>query len=351
MSRKPVLLLVHEPEAACRSRLARDGFGEQAAFEISSYLAQSTDLAREFSTIEAECNARGLAFRPVELDRAADAMATGNPERTLVWTLTDGIAYFRGGAAPALARLGGFGTLGADDALFALCQDKYRSGAVLRALGLPVPAAGLARGGRFLVEPPASPSGWFVKPNRLGAKIGIWPDSHCNDCEAALDLSRRIFAAYRDDAIVQAYVPGRNTRASFLAVAPGVGAEALGVFLVDSGGDFQTMTDSMALYGETGAVAIEAGAYSEPELTPLARSQPQADAAIRDLAYRLMVAAGLRDVFSLDLRVEADGAVHLIEFEVCPGLPCFDFRDYCRRQWRMTLAEAIAETARNRLTA
>ena len=146
-------------------------------------------------------------------------------------------------------------------------------------------------------------------------------------------------------------MPGRNTRASFLAVAPGVGAEALGVFLVDSGGDFQTMTDSMALYGETGAVAIEAGAYSEPELTPLARSQPQADAAIRDLAYRLMVAAGLRDVFSLDLRVEADGAVHLIEFEVCPGLPCFDFRDYCRRQWRMTLAEAIAETARNRLTA
>jgi D-alanine-D-alanine ligase len=57
----------------------------------------------------------------------------------------------------------------------------------------------------------------------------------------------------------------------------------------------------------------------------------------------------LRDVFSVDLRVEADDTVHLIEFELCPGLPCFDFRAYCRAQWDMTLADAMAETARARL--
>ena len=43
-----------------------------------------------------------------------------------------------------------------------------------------------------------------------------------------------------------------------------------------------------------------------------------------------MQGLGLRDVFSIDFRVEADDSVHLIEFEVCPGLPCFDFRAYCR---------------------
>jgi D-alanine-D-alanine ligase len=59
---------------------------------------------------------------------------------------------------------------------------------------------------------------------------------------------------------------------------------------------------------------------------------------------------GLRDVFSLDLRVEADDTLHLIEFEVCPGLPCFDFRAYCRDRWTMSLAEAMAATAANRLT-
>ena len=116
--------------------------------------------------------------------------------------------------------------------------------------------------------------GWFVKPNRLGAKIGIWPDSHCQTHGKALELSRRVHEAYRDTVVVQPYVPGRNVRASFLAVRPDAGPEALGIFFVDSGADFQTMDDSMALYGETGADAITAGRYAEPELVAVADSQP-----------------------------------------------------------------------------
>jgi hypothetical protein len=107
---------------------------------------------------------------------------------------------------------------------------------------------------QWIVRPPLG-SGWFVKPNRLGAKIGIWADSHVADEADALELSRRIFAAYRDDAIVQPYVAGRNVRASFLAVTPDAGVNDIGVSFVDAGGDFQTMADSMALYGDTGAAA------------------------------------------------------------------------------------------------
>ena len=138
-------------------------------------------------------------------------------------------------------------------------------------------------------------------------------------------------------------------RASFLGLTPEVGVEALGIAFVDSGGDFQTMADSLALYGETGEAAKAAGHYAEPELVPVADGQPIADARIRAIAERLMSGLGLRDVFSIDLRVEADNTVHLIEFEVCPGLPCFDFRAYCRQQWGLSLADAMAETAANRL--
>ncbi|TIO47936.1 MAG: D-alanine:D-lactate ligase-like protein [Mesorhizobium sp.] len=346
----PTLILVHEPEKACFDRLVADGYPAERAIEISSYLAQSTDLAPEFDQLSAACEKRGLAFLPVDLDDAAAALAKADPAKTLVWTLTDGIAYFRGGASPALARLSGLKTIGADDSLFALCQDKFRSGAVLAALGLPVPPAGLARSGAWLVEPPASPAGWFVKPNRLGAKIGIWPDSRVADLAHALELSRRVFSHYRDDVVVQPYVAGRNARASFLGLKPDTGVEALGIAFVESGGDFQTMADSMALYGDTSQAARDAGAYAEPKLQPVAASQPAADRAIRAMARKLMNGLGLRDVFSIDLRVEADDTIHLIEFEVCPGLPCFDFRDYCRRQWGMSLADAMAETAANRLT-
>ena len=64
-----------------------------------------------------------------------------------------------------------------------------------------------------------------------------------------------------------------------------------------------------------------------------------------------MAGLGLKDVYSIDLRVEPDNTMHLIEFEIAPGLPCFDFRDYCRKQWKMTLAEAMAATAAARFTA
>ncbi|AZO09787.1 MULTISPECIES: D-alanine:D-lactate ligase-like protein [unclassified Mesorhizobium] len=345
----PQLILVYEPEQACFDRLTSDGFDSNRAAEISAYLAQSTDLAREFGEIEQVCAAYGMSFNPVELVDMEVRLAAADPQTALVWTLTDGIAYFRGGAAPALARLRGLKTIGADDSLFALCQDKFRSGSVLSSLGMPVPAAGLARAGEWLVEPPASQKGWFVKPNRLGAKIGIWPDSHCSNLAQALEISRRIFAAYRDDTVVQAYVSGRNVRASFLGIEPGAGAEALGIAFVDSAGDFLTMAESLALYGDAGETAKTVGAYQEPILMSVDASQPVADARVRAIADRLMRVLGLRDVFSMDLRIEPDDTVHLIEFEVAPGLPSFDFRSYCRSQWKLSLAEALAATAARRL--
>ncbi|TIX11606.1 MAG: D-alanine:D-lactate ligase-like protein, partial [Mesorhizobium sp.] len=115
---QPRLILVHEPEKACFERLAADGHAPERAAEISSYLAQSTDLAAEFDALAAACDKRGLAFAPVELDEAAGVLAGADREATLVWTLTDGVAYFRGGAAPALARLNGLRTIGADDSVF-----------------------------------------------------------------------------------------------------------------------------------------------------------------------------------------------------------------------------------------
>ncbi len=138
---RPRLVLIYEPEAACRTRLATQGFAERQALEISSYLAQCTDLAHEFGEIERACTVRSLDFEPVELDEAAAILPRCDPERTIAWTLSDGVAYFRGSAAPALARLNGLPTIGSDDSLFALCQDKFRSGAVLQALDLPVPQA------------------------------------------------------------------------------------------------------------------------------------------------------------------------------------------------------------------
>jgi D-alanine-D-alanine ligase-like ATP-grasp enzyme len=343
------LVLVYEREQDCLARLLAEGITPARAEEIASYLAQSTDLAAEFSEIEAECSDVDIRFEPVTLDEFAVDRRRFDPARSLVWTLTDGVAYFAGSVAPSLARLEGFKRIGAEDALFALCQDKFRSGAVLQALGIQTPTTVLARDGVLLSSPIPDAASYFVKPNRLGAKIGIYDTSHCSSFSEALDLSRRVFAEFGDAVVIQGYVPGVNVRASWLDLDGSEDMDRLGIVRVDSQSDFQTMADSMALYGETGEAAKEAGLYSEPSLVDLSVENPRAANRIKEVAAVLMRGLGLKDVFSLDFRVGPEGAVTLLEFEVCPGLPCFDFRTYVRQQWQRSLPSAMAATAQRHL--
>jgi D-alanine-D-alanine ligase len=348
----PTLLLVRERPETCRDRLIADGMDPDRAAEVASYLDQADDIAGDLAAIEAECDARGLVFRLVELDGFAAALDRHDPHATLVWTLTDGFAYFRGSLAPALAQARGFRLIGSPPDLFYLTQDKMRSTAALAALGLPVPATTLARGARALSAPPPCDRGWFVKPNRLGAKIGVWPDSRAAHLEAALALSMRIREAYGDDAVIQTYAPGRNVRVSLLDVRGRAGPQAAGLYAIDTGSDFLTMRESKALTGAIEA-APASGASPSPSVEDLRQTQPSAARRIESLIARMVEGLGFRDVFSVDLRLEEgrDGAAVILEFEVSPGLTSFDFRTYLARHWGMTLAQAMAETAANRLAA
>ena len=109
------------------------------------------------------------------------------------------------------------------------------------------------------------------------------------------------------------------------------------------------MADSLALYGETGAAARAEGRYVEPTVTDLRVTAPAAAAEVVAIALRLMRGLDIRDVFSMDLRLADNGRPTLIEFEICPGLPCFDFRSYVAAEWRVDLAEAMARTAARRV--
>lgn len=336
-------MLVYETELSCRDRLAARGFGERQAGEIASYLAQSTDMQAHHDQLDAACKRYSIEYRPTPVEKAQAVLEKSARANTLVWMLTDGTDWYRGTSVRHLVEMSNVAVFGSSAKAFSLCPDKFFAGAVLAAAGLPVAPAGLARDGKWVVPAPDhAPSGWFVKPNKLGAKIGIGPNAHCRDLRSALAISRRIFADYRDDTIVQAYVPGRNARASFLAVERADGLKGIETMIVDSQSDFQTMEDSLALYGKTGAAARKIGRSHEPELvTP----GPAISNAVGKLAARLSNLLGLSDVFSLDLRIGSDGEINLLEFEVCPGLPCFDFRDYCKSRWHLELAEAMAAAA------
>jgi D-alanine-D-alanine ligase len=223
----------------------------------------------------------------------------------------------------------------------ALAQDKAKSGAVAAALGVRVPPSGVVQDGEWLSRPPADAGPWFVKPATLGAKIGIWPDSRVESLADALDLARRIRDRYRDDAVVQPFLPGWDARVSYMAVEPDPRFERLGAYRLDTlgegeaGGAFVTLEDSRSLVGQRPDGAVSA------TLLDMRTSEPAINAAIVSMARTLARGIGLQDVFSLDIRLGEDGTPWFLEFEVSPAVTIYDFKRYLSDHWEMDLSGAI----------
>jgi D-alanine-D-alanine ligase-like ATP-grasp enzyme len=339
------LLVLHEPEAACRARLEARGTAPEVAAEIAFYLAQATDFAGMLGEVGAALGAVGVELVWAALDereRWLPLPPGQEREHTLLWCLTDGFAWYRGSLASAAAALLEVPQFGSPPEARHLCQDKFRCGALAGALGLAVPPTALVEDGRPLSPMGALPDAgpYFVKPATLGAKLGIAPDSRAASLGDALALTRRIWSRYRDRALVQAYVPGRDVRASFMDL--GEGRSRIGVQAVrtSGGAGFPTLADSLrmttlAAAGEAGGLSVE---VEDLTGTPAA-------AAVEEAAWRLARVVPLRDYWSLDFRLAEDGTPWFLELEVCPAVTIYDFRAYLRSAHGCDLPEAVAKAA------
>ena len=120
-------VIAFESEEAARRRLESFGYSPGIAAEIAVYLAQSTDLPLFADEIAAALAGNGVEAEFVELDQLPQrlmALAQRRDE-TIVWTLNDGVRFYRGSSVPALARLEGFARFGSPPAAAHLAQDKF----------------------------------------------------------------------------------------------------------------------------------------------------------------------------------------------------------------------------------
>jgi D-alanine-D-alanine ligase-like ATP-grasp enzyme len=347
------LVIAYETEAACHRRLLARGFAPDAASEIALYLAQAQDLETMADELRAAFAALGTEVHFLALDEAhrLPLLVGPDPARSIVWNPTDGFAYYRGSFASSAARLLGAATFGSGPQAQHLCQDKQKCLALARSVGVRVPPSALAEGGRFLTDPAELPSAgpFFVKPNTLGAKIGIAADACCPDLEAALALSRRIGERYRDRALIQPYLSGFDVRVSFMATHPeDATCRRLGLFRVDvsrggeAGSAFPTLEDSLTLSRLRDPGAEAAGV--DARLTDLeadGTAGPLGDE-IRRMVERMALLMDLRDYFSFDVRVDAAGRPWFLELEVCPAVTIYDFRRYLQAKHGLDLPEALA---------
>jgi D-alanine-D-alanine ligase-like ATP-grasp enzyme len=357
------VVIVYETEAAARRRLVDYGYSNEIAGEIAVYLGQSTDLPDFFDEISGAGRGAGLEVEFVELDDWLARLQGGEITRdsTIVWSITDGVRYYRGSSVAAVSRLAGLARFGSPAPAQHLCQDKFASLALAAAAGLRIAPTRLMEGSLEIAElgsvaEAAAP--FFVKPNTLGAKIGIFADSRCASLAEARERSERLWQRYRDRALIQPFVAGDDVRVSFLDTGGGF-ADQLGVDQLkkdpgsETGGAFMTMKDNETLSGARdisgtrgGFGAARAAAFT-PDMIDLRRATDgraqRAVAKIIDNAERLTRLVGLRDCFSMDFRVDPEGEATFFEFEVCPGVTIYDFQNYLATAHGLTLGAALAK--------
>ncbi len=359
------VVIAFETEERASRRLEAFGYPPEIAAEIAVYLAQSSDLPLFVDEIAGALRRDGIAAEFVALDDLAARLRELAPrrDRTIVWALTDGVRFYRGSSVAAVARLEGFARFGSPATAAHLAQDKFASLALASAAGLSVPPTRLMEGESEIAalgEWPSLSGPLFVKPNTLGAKIGIFADSLCRDRRQASDRAQRIWERYRDRALIQPFVDGDDVRVSFMDLG-GEFADQLGVERIvkdaasEAGGAFLTMKDNETLSGARDTAGGRGGfgatrpAAFTPRMVDLRADEGErsrrALARILDSSARLSRLLGLRDYFSMDFRIDADGRPTLFEFEVCPGVTIYDFQNYLERRG-VTLGDALAKAMR-----
>jgi D-alanine-D-alanine ligase len=353
--------VIYETEVFARARLEHFGYAPEIAAEIAVYLGQCTDLPDFFADIEAGARGQGFTVEFVELDHWLEraARARSDLEKAIVWSISNGVRYYRGASVAALSRLAGIARFGAPATTQHLAQDKFATLALAAASGLPTPPTVLIEGRETVAAlGELGRSGpFFVKPNRLGAKIGIFADSRCATLDEAADRAARIWERYRDRAVVQPFVRGDDVRVSFLDLGGDFAAQ-LGIERLakdprsETGGDFMTMKDNETLSGARdatgarGAFGVTREAAYTPQMVDLkSLSEPaarRAAAEIEDFARRLARTIDLCDYFSMDFRVDPEGRPTFFEFETGPGVTIYDFQSYLARVHGLSLGEALA---------
>jgi D-alanine-D-alanine ligase len=193
----------------------------------------------------------------------------------------------------------------------AICQDKHKAKAILRSCGLPTPPAQLMLSAD---QPLELKFPVIVKPNSEDASLGIHPESVVHEEESFRRQVQRVLANYRQPALVEPYIDGREFNVSVMentAIVP----------LPVSEIDFSQMPK-----GIPKICGYEAKWFEDHPLyqkTPPVCPAPVEDELRQKLhaaAVDAFVTMGCRDYARIDFRMDAKGRIFILEVNPNPDI-------------------------------
>lgn len=274
-------------------RLAPDDYAEWSSEDEIYYLSATLD------------HLGHRAFTVGGFEQLLDFL--NGPEKVdLVFNYAAGIwGQAREAQAPSLLEALRIPYTGAGPFSLALCMDKAIVKRLWRSAGLPTPDFFQAACLQELEQKAHLLPGYpvFVKPAREGSSKGIAPESRVASPDALQRRVAWILKEYRQPALVETYLPGREYTAGILG--GGQEARVLGVVEVaNSAKGIVDLADKKAWQPHTFRPVADANLRSELAFLALE-------------AYR---AVECDSIGRVDLRLDREGCLQLLEINPNPGL-------------------------------
>jgi len=239
----------------------------------------------------------------------AEALLSTRPD--VVFNISEGAGgRSREAHVPALLELIGIPYTGSDPACLVVTLDKAIAKAVIQKAGVRTPAGVVMTTGD---EPLPSDLRFpvIVKPVAEGSSKGVLPASVAKTEAEARALARTMAARYRQGALVEEYLPGREFTVALLGDA----LDARPVVLRPMEIVLLTGTEHPVYAFDHKLEPTDEVRYEAP-----ARVSPELERELCDVALAAYQALGCRDVARVDLRLDRDGRVSFIECNPLPGL-------------------------------
>jgi D-alanine-D-alanine ligase len=236
-----------------------------------------------------------------------DALREARPD--IVFNIAEGEGgRCREAHVPAVLEMFGVPYVGSDPLTLAVTLDKPVAKKLVAAEGFPTPPFRVYRSADGFVALPF-PCPVIVKPAFEGSSKGVRLSSRATDFGQARDMVRFVTDTYRQDALVEAFVPGAEVTVGVLGNDP---PRVVGMMEIAP----KTVPPSEFVYSlEVKRDWENRVSYRVPPALPAATLAEIGRCAIG--AYR---ALGCRDFSRIDFRLDARGVPQFIECNPLPGL-------------------------------
>ncbi len=276
------------------------------------------DLLAEYDTeetIAAVEAALARRYRVMRVEGDATALARLAELRPdLVFNIAEGFdGPNRESHIPILCEMLGLACTGSDALTLGICLDKARTKEILAFHRIPT--------ARFYQVTPQMLNGQrfplpaLVKPLREGSSMGIRNDSLVTTRAQVFERVIEIYRRYRQPALVEAFLPGREFTVGVLGNPPD--REFLPLVEIDHG---VLPAGANRIYGYEAKWIWDDPARPMPILVCPADATPALTESIRGVVGQALDVLCVRDWCRVDVRLDAAGVPNIIELNPLPGI-------------------------------